>query len=500
MFSILCAALLLCPQSAVSSNGISWHPGPPRVALEEARQAHKPAFVFWGASWCPPCNHIKATVFTDPAFIRQIRQFVAVAVDGDADGAQAWAESVGVSAYPTLLIFSASGREEYRIEGDRPAVEVVSLLAEAADAPADGAIPTEDDGTEGRWRALASGAWRAASDDSESPQNQVDRLYGLQRRCPARLARERSKLFIAWLSLRGAGGSPLSRSLRTEAEQRLRDILRSDPLVAANLASLTSESRVLLDLVAPDRDSRRSKLGKTWLRAMARAEADKSLPLRDRLSALLPAIQFSRSPGDRSPLQDSQRAHIRSQVQAAVQAATTGPLKQSIFSMAGSVFRQAGMKTDAVQLYTRAIAEAPEPYQFMLSLATLAKEAGRTDEATDWLERAYDAAQGQATRFQWGVEYVSGLIDLTPNESERIEGVLATVLEEIAAAADAARGRNAKRLAELKLAVDRWSAARDPGADAVADVLRRLGVRCRSLEAADQRARCEALVHDLHPR
>jgi protein disulfide-isomerase len=493
--------------TASAQTGIAWHPGPPELALKDARQAHRPAFVFWSASWCPPCNYVKSTVFPHPAFVRQIQDFVAVTVDGDAEEAQLWAEGLGISAYPTMLIFSAAGREEYRIEGARPAEEVVALLADAASAPADEPPALTADAatggpvTDAVWRALASGAWRSVNEDAGPLSAQVDRLYQLQARCPTRLPREKSLLFVAWLAQRASGDTTLTGALQRETERRLRAILRSHPLVVANLPSLTSEARALLDIAAPARDSRRLQLERAWLAAMSRAEADGGIPLRDRLSTLLPAIQFSRSPGEGEapPLLEPQRAHIRRQVHEALKAATSGPLKQSIFSMAGSILRQAGMTADAVALYTTALAEAPEPYQFMLSLAALAKEAGRTAEATDWLDRAHRVARGRATRFQWGVEYVTGLVELAPDETERIEHALTTVLDEIAGARDASRGRNAKRFAQLKRAIGQWRAGQEPGRDLVDAVLQRLGERCVQAEHTDERTRCEAFVRELRP-
>ena len=52
----------------------------------------------------------------------------------------------------------------------------------------------------------------------------------------------------------------------------------------------------------------------------------------------------------------------------------------------------------------------------MLDLADLAKKAGRKQEAVQWLARAYDGAQGPATRFQWGYNYLVGLLEMTPED------------------------------------------------------------------------------------
>ena len=49
----------------------------------QARKSNKPVFLYWGAVWCPPCNQIKATVFTRPDFAERSKSFLAVYIDGD---------------------------------------------------------------------------------------------------------------------------------------------------------------------------------------------------------------------------------------------------------------------------------------------------------------------------------------------------------------------------------------------------------------------------------
>jgi protein disulfide-isomerase len=67
----------------------------------------------------------------------------------------------------------------------------------------------------------------------------------------------------------------------------------------------------------------------------------------------------------------------------------------------------------------------------MVSLAGIEQEAGNNEAAIDWLKRAYDAATGPATRFQWGTYYVSGLLEMTPDNVERIQAETVTVVREL---------------------------------------------------------------------
>jgi len=48
-----------------------------------------------------------------------------------------------------------------------------------------------------------------------------------------------------------------------------------------------------------------------------------------------------------------------------------------------------------------------------------------------WLEKAYDTSRGPATRFQWGYYYISGLIEMTPNDAEQIRNATVKVIREL---------------------------------------------------------------------
>ena len=88
------------------------------AAFAAARDEHKPVFMYWGAKWCPPCNHVKATLFNRQDFIERSRAFVPVYVDGDSPGAQKIGARFKVSGYPTMVLFNADGKEVTRLPGE----------------------------------------------------------------------------------------------------------------------------------------------------------------------------------------------------------------------------------------------------------------------------------------------------------------------------------------------------------------------------------------------
>ena len=99
------------------------------------------------------------------------------------------------------------------------------------------------------------------------------------------------------------------------------------------------------------------------------------------------------------------------------------------------------------------LAELPRshsPYYFMLSLAAGAKRRGDMAAAVDWYEKAWNAAAGPATRLQWGVTYLNSLMELSPQDTARIDQAEQGLRADIAAAGpDAFEQRNLAQLQKL---------------------------------------------------
>src|SRR5437867_538337 len=97
------------------------------AAFALARSQNKPVFVYWGATWCPPCNQVKATLFNRQDFIERSRAFVAVYVDGDSPGAQKLGTRFRIRGYPTMLLFTPDGRELTRLPGEVDAAQYTQV-------------------------------------------------------------------------------------------------------------------------------------------------------------------------------------------------------------------------------------------------------------------------------------------------------------------------------------------------------------------------------------
>jgi protein disulfide-isomerase len=135
----------------------------------------------------------------------------------------------------------------------------------------------------------------------------------------------------------------------------------------------------------------------------------------------------------------------------------------------------------------------------MLDLAELAQKAGREEEAVDWLARAYAGAQGPATRFQWGYNYMLGLLEMTPDDAARIQQAGLDVLGELDGAPDAFYQRTRMRLEQLSAKLLEWGTGTER-----AQVIERLRSRtaeiCEGLPSGDEgRGNCENFLKPAAP-
>jgi thioredoxin-like negative regulator of GroEL len=146
------------------------------AALSEAAGDHKPALVFFTASWCGPCQMMARTTLSEAQVREALSNYARVAIDIDEQ--RELAAQHEIEAVPTFVILSAGGGELQRTTGFQAADAFVSWLtnglAGAREAAARQAYAQ---------KTLAEVDQLLASTNAEAPRLCAQKLFDL---CAAR--------------------------------------------------------------------------------------------------------------------------------------------------------------------------------------------------------------------------------------------------------------------------------------------------------------------------
>jgi protein disulfide-isomerase len=96
------------------------------------------------------------------------------------------------------------------------------------------------------------------------------------------------------------------------------------------------------------------------------------------------------------------------------------------------------------------------PWYYIGDLADVEEELGHKQRALELMAEAYAKAKGPASRFQWGFNYLSGLLRMAPDDTATIEKVGAAVLGELDGPNRVHR-RTLSRLNRLDKALHDWN-------------------------------------------
>lgn len=445
--------------------GISWYEGSVESALALAKKGQTPLFVYWGAVWCPPCNQVKKTLFSERAFHEKIKSFIPLYLDGDSTRAQIWGEKWKMSGYPTLMVLSPLEKEVLRIPPGLQLKEVLGLLEKAGKGKGN----NDNIDIKGVWEKaksqvarLSSEEWEILSlyswgDDQTLNLTKEEMKIGLKRvllKIPPTLPKIQTRLFLQWAIMETPPHSP---SEQMEIYNRLKKILVDPSLVMGNLEPLSYFSEEIFTNLSSLGKRDKLEMASLWERAMTLAQDNRNLSLEERPGTLLPALTLYRILHPKVPIPLTMKKKVEEKVERIRREATDPYSHHAVIGTLADTLEMADLKDKARELLLEEIKSSHYPYYFMSSLADLELKTGKKKEALIWFRQAYEKAEGTATKFQWGTQYLKNLLELAPQNLKEIKSQSNELLGELLKQEDAFSGRNRSRLETLAESFRTWN-------------------------------------------
>ncbi len=489
------------------SPGIAWYGGTVQQAFVSAAKLKRPVFLYWGASWCPPCQQLKSTVFSRPGFIEKTKLFIPVYLDGDEEAAQKVGETFRVTGYPTLVAFDPVGHDVMRIAGGMDLSQYGNVLDLALDhiEPAQGLLDAAVGGkrlSAKQCERLALNAWSLEEVPEAELATKASALESAAGACPVEATAMKDRLTIAGMDFRAkkladpqAQGAKIDSRLvedlvlaRAALDDDARLMATGDALLGVGQGVFVAAHQL------PDAGA--------WLhsfeRGMEKISVSDRYATADKLLALSQGLLAQKLVAGR--VRDSDAADLIARLKQELAKESIAFIRSGIIDSSLNGLDASGHNDVAYDIVKAELGRSPNPFYWKGDLGDLAEALGRKQEALDWYQQAFNESKGSATRFQWGFNYATALIRIRPEDPAAIVAVTTAVLSELDGS-DRIYRRARLRLEGLDKALRKWDLqAKGKNAAALSQLRSHLQGICSKIPAEETaRASCDAFLSGYGP-
>ena len=435
--------------------------------FDKAKTEGKPVFLYWGAVWCPPCNQIKATVFSRPDFIERSKAFIPVYLDGDTPGAQKLGTQFKVRGYPTTILFKPDGTEITRLPGEVDAVLYMQVLRLALNASqpihetlaaALNVSTASPPLTPDAWRMLAYYSWETDQAQLVDKKDLAATVLQLAAKVPVehKQASARLKLTSVVMALQ----EKFKALDKARALVDIQKILADGALAHENADLLANYAGDIVGGLTDAGTATRLGLVAAWSLTLDRLALDTTLSKADQLAAVQGKVvlaQLGHEKDAKAPVDVALQTMARVAATKADNAIDDKYERQAVIPSAAHLLSEVGLLDESDAMLMAELPKAVSPYYHMLVLASNAKKRGDKAASLDWSEKAYSTAIGPATRLQWGSGYVAKLIELSPEDSARIGKAASQIIAELDPAPETFYERNRRSLEKMGALLLAWN-------------------------------------------
>jgi hypothetical protein len=287
-------------------------------------------------------------------------------------------------------------------------------------------------------------------------------------------------------------GKPAS-ALTVKLANEVYEILADREVALASADVLRNLGEEFFTAVKRNDPKRAAPFLERWSGVMDAAASDPRFAETDHIYAMVVKMQAAKALGPDGKIPAPLAKRVTERVDAALAKKHEGYERAGVVNASLWALDTLEEKERIRAVLDHEVKTAKQPYYYMLDLADVEEEAGNEDKAIEWLERAYRESKGVATRFQWGTQYVLGLVRMKPEDGDRIRDAAVAVLGELDGP-DRIYMRTAARLKRLDSKLREWN--EDGKHDAEIAALReRMSGICGRIPAADEaRKTCEGFL------